>query len=66
MLRAAYVAALRGCDAKDDLGRYRCAVALNVVDAVERHLRAAADSGRLDAALTQDLTAPRRRWIPRF
>lgn len=65
-LRAAYVDALRACDAKDDIGRYRCAVALNVVDAVDAHLRRAVTTGQLGDEAATDLTAPRRRWIPKF
>ncbi|MCB2107507.1 MAG: hypothetical protein KDE14_07395 [Rhodobacteraceae bacterium] len=65
-LRDAYLRALRACDAKDDLGRYRMSVALNVVDAVEAHLRAAVTTGQLDDGEAADLATPRRRWIPKF
>jgi len=33
-LKNTYIAALRQCTAKDDLGRYRYAVALDVIDGV--------------------------------
>lgn len=46
-MRAVYVAALRGCTAKDDLGRYRYAVALDVIDGVTRHLESVLTLGKL-------------------
>ncbi|MDX2143006.1 MAG: hypothetical protein SFV19_06605 [Rhodospirillaceae bacterium] len=66
LLKDNYLAALRRCDAKDDLGRYRYAVALNTVDAVERHLRAAVESGALDEAQANEFAERPKRWIPRF
>jgi hypothetical protein len=65
-LSARYLAGIRGCAPKDDLGRYRLTVALNVVDAVERHLRAVVETGVLSEAQGQELAAPKPRWIPRF
>lgn len=47
VLKNTYTAALRGCDAKDDLGRFRYAVALDVVDGVQRHLEAVLALGKL-------------------
>ena len=47
-MRAAYVTALRGCTAKDDVGRYRYAVALDVIDGVERHLTSVLNLGKLN------------------
>lgn len=47
-LRTTYVTALRGCTAKDDLGRYRYAVGLDVIDGVERHLTAVLNLGKLN------------------
>lgn len=46
-MRAAYVTALRGCTAKDDMGRYRYAVALDVIDGVHRHLESVLNLGKL-------------------
>ncbi len=46
-IRATYVAALRGCTAKDDLGRFRYAVALDVIDGVQRHLESVLSLGKL-------------------
>lgn len=53
-LKAAYVAALRGCTAKDDMGRYRYAVALDVIDGVTRHLTAVLSLGKLDPKQGQE------------
>jgi hypothetical protein len=47
VMRSTYVAALRGCTAKDDLGRYRYAVALDVIDGLERHLASVLNLGKL-------------------
>ena len=66
MLKDSYVNSIRTCEPKDDVGRYRYTVALNTVDAVERHLKAVVDTGLLDAATTRDLSTPPRRWVPRF
>jgi hypothetical protein len=66
LLRDGYLAALRRCAAKDDLGRYRYAVALNAVDAVERHLRSTVETGALSEAEAGELADPPRRWIPKF
>lgn len=46
-LKNAYIAALRQCPAKDDIGRYRYAVALDVVDGVTRHLESVLALGKL-------------------
>jgi hypothetical protein len=50
--RAGCVEAIRLCRKEDDLGRYRLAVALDVTDAVERHLRAvlSVSQSAIDAA----------------
>jgi len=53
-IRAAYVTALRGCTAKDDVGRYRYAVALDVIDGVERHLEAVLTLGKLNPKQGQE------------
>jgi hypothetical protein len=66
LLKDTYIAGVRGCDPKDDLGRYRYTVALNAVDGVERHLKSAVDTGALTAAQASELAAPPRRWVPRF
>lgn len=47
LLKEAYLVAMRGCAAKDDLGRYRYAVALDVVDNVARHLESILTLGKL-------------------
>lgn len=65
-LKESYVAGIRLCEPKDDMGRYRFTVALNTVDAVERHLKAVVDTGLLDAAQSAELSTPSRRWVPRF
>lgn len=46
-LAATYTTALRQCAAKDDIGRYRYAVALDVIDGVTRHLEAVLALGKL-------------------
>jgi len=46
-LKNTYTAALRQCAAKDDLGRYRYAVALDVIDGVTRHLESVLALGKL-------------------
>jgi hypothetical protein len=46
-LKNTYTTALRQCTAKDDMGRYRYAVALDVIDGVERHLTAVLNLGKL-------------------
>jgi|GEM_PF-5952675 len=65
LLRDHYISGIRGCEAKDDLGRYRYTVALNAVDTVERHLKMMVETGALDAAQARELDTPRR-WVPRF
>jgi hypothetical protein len=49
-----YTMALRQCAAKDDIGRYRYAVALDVVDGVTRHLNAVLNDGKLAAKEAQE------------
>jgi hypothetical protein len=66
LLKDNYIAGIRSCEPKDDLGRYRYTVALNAVDAVERHLKAVVEAGLLDAAQSTEFSTPSRRWIPRF
>ncbi|MBL8630718.1 MAG: hypothetical protein JNM81_13865 [Rhodospirillaceae bacterium] len=66
LLAQSYIAGIRACAPKDDLGRYRYTVALNVIDAVQRHLKAVADTGALDAAQMREFAEPPKRWIPRF
>ncbi len=66
LLKDGYIAGIRTCDPKDDAGRYRFTVALNAVDAVERHLKAVVNTGLLSAAQTSELSTPPRRWVPRF
>lgn len=53
-LKAAYVGALRGCTAKDDIGRYRYAVALDVIDGVQRHLESVLTLGKLNPKQGQE------------
>ena len=53
-MRLAYVAALRGCTAKDDIGRYRYAVALDVIDGVQRHLETVLVQGKLNPKQGQE------------
>ena len=49
-LKTIYIeSGLRRCDAKDDLGRFRYTVALDVVDGVTRHLEAVLAAGKLSA-----------------
>lgn len=50
----AYIAAMRKCDAKDDMGRYRYAVALDVIDGVSRHLETVLALGRLPEKAAQE------------
>lgn len=57
-MRQAYVTALRGCTAKDDMGRYRYAVALDVIDGVTRHLEAALALGKISAKQAQEFQTP--------
>ncbi len=57
-LKDSYTAALRTCAAKDDLGRYRCAVALDVIDGVTRHLEAVLALGKLDPKHGQEFQTP--------
>lgn len=47
-LTQTYTAALRQCAAKDDLGRFRYAVALDVIDGVQRHLTSVLSLGKLN------------------
>jgi len=53
-LKNTYIAALRGCAAKDDLGRYRYAVALDVIDSVSRHLESVLALGKLHPKQAQE------------
>src|SRR4051812_22009202 len=53
-LRNTYTTALRHCAAKDDLGRYRYAVALDVIDGVTRHLEAVLALGKLHPRQAQE------------
>lgn len=57
-MRATYVAALRGCTAKDDLGRFRYAVALDVIDGVQRHLESVLSLGKLSPTQGQEFRTP--------
>ena len=57
-IRNTYIAALRGCTAKDDDGRYRYAVALDVIDGVERHLTAVLNLGKLSPKEGQEFRTP--------
>ncbi len=66
LLAQSYIAGIRACEPKDDVGRYRYTVALNVIDAVQRHLKSVADTGALDAAQAREFVDPPKRWIPRF
>lgn len=65
LLHEGYIAAMRRCDPKDDLGRYRYSVALDVVDKVQNHLNAIMTVGKLEARKADEL-AERNRWIPKF
>lgn len=53
-LRNTYVAAFRQCDRKDDEGRWKYQVALDVIDGVERHLTAVLNLGKLDPKKGQE------------
>ena len=53
-LKETYIAALRQCAAKDDLGRYRYSVALDVIDGVQRHLETALTLGKLSPKAAQE------------
>jgi hypothetical protein len=53
-LKDVYTNALRGCAAKDDLGRFRYAVALDVIDGVQRHLEAVLVQGKIDPKQGQE------------
>lgn len=66
LLAQSYLSKLRTCEPKDDLGRFRYSVALNVIEAVQRHLKAVVETGALDAAQAAELAAPPKRWVPRF
>jgi len=46
-LKDTYTAALRGCAAKDDLGRFRYAVALDVIDGRYPPSRSCTDLGEI-------------------
>ena len=65
LLREQYVLAMRQCDAKDDLGRYRYTVALTAVDAAERHIKRFCDLGNIEQAQITELQTPKR-WFPKF
>lgn len=65
MLAEAYVKAMRQCDPKDDLGRYRYTVALDVVDAVERHLRHSCEFENIEQAQVTELQT-QKRFFSRF
>lgn len=64
-LRAVYVAQIRACDVKDDLGRLRYTKLLDDVDMFERHLNAVIDVGKLAAKESTEAQA-KTRWVPRF
>jgi hypothetical protein len=66
LLAQSYISGIRACEPKDDVGRYRYTVALNVIDAVQRHLKAVVETGALDAAQSKEFADPPKRWIPRF
>ena len=58
VLKGTYTTALRQCAAKDDMGRYRYAVALDVIDGVERHLTAVLNLGKLSPKEGQEFQTP--------
>jgi len=66
LLAQSYMSRVKACDPKDDLGRYRYTVALNVLDAVQRHLKTVVETGALEVAQARELADPPKRWIPRF
>jgi hypothetical protein len=47
VLKNTYITGLRQCAAKDDLGRYRYTVALDVIDGITRHIESVLTLGRL-------------------
>lgn len=53
-LRNTYITALRGCTAKDDLGRFRYAVALDVIDGMQAHLMTVLNLGKLSPKQGQE------------
>jgi len=57
-VQAEYVAQLRKCAPADDLGRYRYAEAINVVDKVKNHLKTAIVQGELTAKQSQEFRRP--------
>jgi len=65
-LRGVYVAALRGCTAKDDLGRFRYAVALDVIDGVQRHLETVLVQGKLNPKQGQEFQTNTMQRITRI
>lgn len=58
VLKDTYTAALRGCNAKDDIGRFRYAVALDVIDGVTRHLTSVLNLGQLNPKAGQEFQTP--------
>lgn len=62
-LHQAYVLAARKCDQKDDIGRYRYAVAQDVIDGVQSHLRTVIAHAKLTQRQSQEFqsdTLPKR------
>ncbi len=58
LMKDAYTSALRQCNAKDDMGRYRYAVALNVIDGVNNHLKAVLVQGQISLRQAQEFQTP--------
>ena len=56
-LHASYVLAARRCDLKDDIGRFRYAVAQDVIDGVQDHLKAVIALGKLSQKQNQEFQA---------
>lgn len=65
-LRRAYVAAMRQCDVKDDLGRYRYTVALAVIDGVSAHLQTVVARGHISEKQQQAFQSSAREKIARI
>jgi hypothetical protein len=53
-LKQTYVKAFRQCNFKDDEGRWKYQVALDVIDGVESHLTAVLNLGKLDPKQGQE------------
>lgn len=53
-MHAAYVLAARRCELKDDIGRFRYAVAQDVIDGVQNHLRSVIAHAKLSAKQAQE------------